>query len=489
MFSAGVVLYFLHFPQNMSRVVPGQLTLPSACDLDLAELIKLLLEVESKSRPSAANCLNHPYVRSTFVDQMVIEGELVDQNKKIHAVRDLLTRIRRENRNNLLKITVKRDIIVSEVFRIFEQLPLSNMKSLLRVTFEGESGVDEGGMLVELFTLFFERIFNGEGNYFQGSSSYKPQSDSNTNTNTNMNSNPDNNSEYVLPVPTSLEKRLIHYEIFGSLLAKALYCHCRISHRLSPVVFKYITNTPLNIRDLQLYDPTLTKSLQWMLVTNHVENFQLDTTDYQIDADNNKDHVVTDSNKHQFVTSIINDILIKRQQKELDSIKSGFISCLKELSIEALPFLTLLSHNDWRVLICGDISINSSKIIQSLSFTGFKKKSKAINWLKEIITEFDEILLKKFLIFITGSPILPPNAGAESITTEGGLNIGVGTGLLENRFIINVRKQSYYNNPNGVLPIAHTCFNQLDIPEYTDKNIFKSKLLYAIENSQTFDIV
>lgn len=99
MFSAGVVLYFLHFPQNMSRVIPGQIALPSSCDPDLIELIQSLLRVEPTSRPSASSCLNHPYIRSTFVDQMVIEGELVDQNKKIHAVRDLLTRKRRENRN------------------------------------------------------------------------------------------------------------------------------------------------------------------------------------------------------------------------------------------------------------------------------------------------------------------------------------------------------------------------------------------------------
>jgi hypothetical protein len=33
---------------------------------------------------------------------------------------------------------------------------------------------------------------------------------------------------------------------------------------------------------------------------------------------------------------------------------------------------------------------------------------------------------------------------------------------------------------NAALPEAHTCYFQIDIPEYTEKEIFRSKLLTAI---------
>lgn len=50
---------------------------------------------------------------------------------------------------------------------------------------------------------------------------------------------------------------------------------------------------------------------------------------------------------------------------------------------------------------------------------------------------------------------------------------------------INVRFQSVVNS---ALPVAHTCFYQLDLPNYNSKDVLLNKLLYAIENSNTFDL-
>lgn len=39
------------------------------------------------------------------------------------------------------------------------------------------------------------------------------------------------------------------------------------------------------------------------------------------------------------------------------------------------------------------------------------------------------------------------------------------------------------------LPVAHTCFNLLDLPKYTDKEILKSKLIQAIDHYEGFSLV
>jgi E3 ubiquitin-protein ligase NEDD4 len=39
------------------------------------------------------------------------------------------------------------------------------------------------------------------------------------------------------------------------------------------------------------------------------------------------------------------------------------------------------------------------------------------------------------------------------------------------------------------LPVAHTCFFHLDIPDYKDKETLQNKLLYAIQNANTYEIV
>lgn len=36
---------------------------------------------------------------------------------------------------------------------------------------------------------------------------------------------------------------------------------------------------------------------------------------------------------------------------------------------------------------------------------------------------------------------------------------------------------------------AHTCFFYLDIPDYDDRSVFHSKLMFAIQNANTFEIV
>ena len=41
---------------------------------------------------------------------------------------------------------------------------------------------------------------------------------------------------------------------------------------------------------------------------------------------------------------------------------------------------------------------------------------------------------------------------------------------------------------NTALPRAHTCFNQLVLPSYESPKILKEKLLYAIENTEGFQL-
>ena len=39
------------------------------------------------------------------------------------------------------------------------------------------------------------------------------------------------------------------------------------------------------------------------------------------------------------------------------------------------------------------------------------------------------------------------------------------------------------------LPVAHTCFNLLDLPPYTARATMKTKLLQAIEQTEGFGLV
>ena len=43
--------------------------------------------------------------------------------------------------------------------------------------------------------------------------------------------------------------------------------------------------------------------------------------------------------------------------------------------------------------------------------------------------------------------------------------------------------------PDTRLPVAHTCFFQIDLPRYSSKAVLKEKLLYALHNCKDMDLV
>ncbi len=477
MYSFGVLLYYMHFPTAFQTLIAGNPRIPANNDPELVDLLQLLLALNPATRPRAAAALMHSYFRATFVERLMQEGEVVEQDRKLEAVRNLLHKARSENRTNLDRINVNRDNVVPSVLAYFREMPLEKMRALLKVTFNGEPGVDEGGLLTEMFTLFFESIFKGHdsSSLFVGSEASSAHSAESLDDHLSLSADSsdayesDNRyskviSEVVLPnnIDASPE-RLLDLRAVGRAIVKALYEGRRIGSRLSPAVFKFLTDSVPNMRDLQMFDPQTAKSLQWTLATIGVEEFGLH---FESVGAPELGHV-TDINKAQFVNMKIESILVQSRLPHLLAMKAGFVEALKGISAEAAPFMSLLSHTDWRVMLCGDPLVNGAKVASAFKFTGFTKKSSIPTWLKEIIMASSEDHLRKFLVFVTGSPSF-----SSSSSSRNGLEI-------------NVRCQPR----SGALPVAHTCFFHLDIPDYKDKDTLQTKLLYAIQNATTFEVV
>lgn len=75
------------------------------------------------------------------------------------------------------------------------------------------------------------------------------------------------------------------------------------------------------------------------------------------------------------------------------------------------------------------------------------------------------------LFFITGSPRIPANGFGEFIEITGfPLKIAAG-------------------GEESSLPQAHTCFNTMDLPNYTHEEDLRNKLLYAIQECNTFELI
>ena len=44
-----------------------------------------------------------------------------------------------------------------------------------------------------------------------------------------------------------------------------------------------------------------------------------------------------------------------------------------------------------------------------------------------------------------------------------------------------------HGSPDSFFPIAHTCFNGLELPNYSSKEVMRRKILYSIENTTSID--
>jgi hypothetical protein len=493
MYSFGILLYCLHYDQDPDSIIAGDLHIPAQSDPELAHLIKRLTSMEPDQRPTAAQALLHPYFRRSYAERLEQDGEVVEQDRKLDAVRNMIQKAREDNRTNLERLSITRGSCTRDVLRYFREMDLQHMRYSLRVTFEGEAGVDEGGPLTEMFRIFFDEVmspkfglFHGpdtskggikqelgvsaSGGFGDGEASVGASSDSFDEEGGSSSSSMGTfdvareSVKAVLPAPLDLDmERLQNLRAFGRAMIKALYEGRRMGTQLCSAAFKFLTDSQPTIRDLQHFDPQNARSCEWTLATEGVQAFGLHFE--SVGAPELGE--VTDANKVDFVKRKIHLNLIECRKVHLSAVKNGFIEALRALSPEAAPFMGLLSHTDWRIMLCGDQTVSGPQVVSCLKFTDFPRKSKVPQWLRELILSASEDHLRKFLVFLTGAPSLSPTTSS--------------SGTLE----INVRCQP----KSEALPTAHTCFFQLDIPDYTAKETFQAKFVYAITHAQSFEVV
>lgn len=90
-----------------------------------------------------------------------------------------------------------------------------------------------------------------------------------------------------------------------------------------------------------------------------------------------------------------------------------------------------------------------------------------IKWFWEIVAQFNQKQMNKFLQFITGAPKVS---------------------IYNSNFEFIIEKP--YGDDLNRLPVAHTCFNNLELPEYKTKEILERKMLQAMyEGNDNFGIL
>lgn len=103
-------------------------------------------------------------------------------------------------------------------------------------------------------------------------------------------------------------------------------------------------------------------------------------------------------------------------------------------------------------MISGLPTIDIVDLKENTELVNYEKSDNVIVWLFEVLESFDSNLRASFLQFVTGTSRLPSDGfkGLRGLNGPQKFNI-------------------HKDFDNTKLPRAHTCFNQLDLPNYLSK--------------------
>ena len=350
--------------------------------------------------------------------------------------------------NIFLNINIRRKNLIEDTLNEISR-PDIKLQNPIKVKFIGEQGVDEGGVRKEFFLLFIRQIFDPQYGMF------------NYNIKTRL---------YWFNHYTFEPK--VKYELIGIIFGLAIYNNIILDVKFPLVVYKKILGIKLNIEDMKECDPELYNNLKFLLNTkdkNLKEDLQTDFTVIDdkfgeklvIPLKPNGENIMVDiDNKDEYVELYLDWYFNKSIDIVFNSFEKGFYRVFNR------DLCKILSAEELELIICGTQKLDFTELKNACNYEEYTKDSETIKYFWEILLEFNEDEKKHFLSFVTGCDRAP-------IDGLGSLPITISNG----------------GSDLNQLPSAHTCFNNLILPDYKNKELMKKKIHIAIHYSEGFGLI
>mmetsp|Transcript_4327 Transcript_4327/g.7309 ORF Transcript_4327/g.7309 Transcript_4327/m.7309 type:complete len:410 (-) Transcript_4327:52-1281(-) len=376
------------------------------------------------------------------------------ENKRTLFKREI-KKLRRQSNLRSITLYVRRGEIFMDAYSQLCHLSPEEMKAPIRTEFTGEVGQDIGGLTRDFFIELSKEMFNQNYSLFKWS---------------------DNGSNYM-PNPKSYVQsdHIRYFRFIGRVIGKAMFEGCLLECYFVKSIYKMMIGQKLNYKDLYDFDNKLYMGLNWCLqpssdVDSLYESFST-TFDYfgrteVVDlVPNGRNVDVTNDNKEFYVERMAYFHLYKSVQKQIDAFLDGFFEIIPR------DLVSIFTYQELELVISGLPKFKLEDLKRNTNYNGYQPTSPQIVWFWEIMEELDNQERANLLQFVTGSSRVPVE-GFENLQGMNGIE----------KFSITRIVTSNTNR----LPLGHTCFNQLDLPEYPTKEIMREKLMWAIKESSGF---
>lgn len=294
--------------------------------------------------------------------------------------------------NPYLRLKVRRDHIIEDALVELEMIAMENEKDLkkqLVVEFEGEQGIDEGGVSKEFFQLIIDEIFNPDYGMFVLHSE----------------------TQHMWFNQISFESDA-QFTLVGIILGLAIYNNIILDVKFPMVVYKKLMGKRGSFYDLEDFNPVLYNGLTDLLEYEgddiedvFSQTFRICFTDpfgsvishdlkpkgYAI--------LVNQSNKREFVDLYAAFLLNRSVEKQFKAFRRGF-----QMVTDESPLSLLFRPEEIEQLVCGSKIFDLHELEEATEYdAGFTADTPIIRHFWEIVHDMSPEDQKKLLQFTTGS--------------------------------------------------------------------------------------
>ncbi|XP_062378987.1 probable E3 ubiquitin-protein ligase HERC3 isoform X1 [Sardina pilchardus] len=376
--------------------------------------------------------------------QMAVSGA------NLHNVFMLLTLEPLLARNPFLVLHVRRGHLVSDALRELTIYSDVDLKKPLKVIFDGEEAVDAGGVTKEFFLLLLKELMDPVYGMFTH------YSDSNL---------------LWFSDKCFVEHNWFH--LIGIICGLAIYNSTVVDLHFPLGLYKKLLDVSPTLEDLKELSPTEGRSLQHLLdyEGDDIEetfclNFAITREYYGLTEvkeliPGGEGITVDRTNRMEFVSAYLRYVFVDSVQELYAAFSSGF------LKVCGGKILSLFQPCELMAMVVGNCNYNWEEMENNAVYKGeYSASHPTMRMFWEVFHEFPLEKKKQFLLFLTGSDRIP-------IHGMGSLHIVIQSTSAEEHY----------------LPVAHTCYNLLDMPCYRTKETLCRRLTQAVEQYEGFSLV
>ncbi|KAI9475724.1 MAG: hypothetical protein EXX96DRAFT_596137 [Benjaminiella poitrasii] len=398
---------------------------------------------------------NNPSLMNGSFSILVHNPKILEfDNKRNYFIQKLRKRDKSRDFTPALRLVVRREHVFQDTYEQFHRHSGEYIRnSKIVVQFVNERGLDAGGLSREWFSILARHMFDPNYALFVTSAAdrltYQPNLASGVNA-----------------------EHLNYFKFVGRLIGKAIYDGRLLDAYFTRSFYKLILGRSVDYRDVEAVDPAYYKSLVWMLendITDIIDaTFCVEVDEFGkrkiIDLKPEGRNIsVTEENKHEYVALITEQKLVLAIKEQVNAFLEGFHDIIPSELIQ------IFNEQELELLISGlpDIDIDDWKA--NTVYVGYTISSPQIHWFWRAVRSFTQEERAKLLQFATGTSKVPLE----------GFSLLQGSNGVEK---FQIHKE--FGDVNR-LPSAHTCFNQIDLPQYLTYEDLRSNLFKAISECST----